>query len=314
VGDAHERLQKVLAAAGIGSRRQCEDLILEGRVEVDRQVVDRLGSRVDPQHQEVRVDGTPLRRPRLAYYVVNKPVGVVCTNRDPDGRTRVIDLIQSDERLYAVGRLDRTSEGLILVTNDGELANLLTHPRYGVHKVYRVYVAGYPAPELLSKLREGIHLAEGIARVSSVRTRRRTRDGCELEIALNEGRNREIRRLLARVGHKVLRLRRVAMGPLTLGDLPSGAYRRLAPQEVRRLKAACFQASREPSCEGGREGDKAQGARRAETIRRRGSARPGLPGRGGGSRRRKGSPASASEARRPPGRRRQPRAVSRKRR
>lgn len=137
-----ERLQKVLAAAGIGSRRECEELILEGRVEVDGEIVQALGTRVDPMSQRIRVDGTMLPTPKRVYYMLNKPTGVLCTNNDPSGRARAVDLIRSNERLFTVGRLDQASEGLILLTNDGELANRLTHPRYGVEKVYRVRVAG----------------------------------------------------------------------------------------------------------------------------------------------------------------------------
>ena len=150
-----QRLQKVLAAAGIASRRECEALILDGRVEVDRRTVTELGTRVDPSQQEIRVDGTPLARSHHVYYLVNKPVGVVSTNRDPDRRTRVIDLVPGETRLFTIGRLDRSSEGLIIVTNDGELANLLTHPRYGIPKTYRAAVLGFPTPETLQKLRCG---------------------------------------------------------------------------------------------------------------------------------------------------------------
>jgi 23S rRNA pseudouridine2605 synthase len=210
--------------------------MLQGRVEVDGRVVTELGTRVDPFQQRIRVDGVALRRPRRAYYLVNKPTGVVCTNRDPGGRPRVVDLIGTDEHLFTVGRLDRSSEGLILVTNDGELSNRLTHPRYGVEKVYRVRVAGHPPVEMLAQLRKGVHLAEGVARVAGVKIRRRHRESTELEITLAEGRNREIRRLFARVGHKVLRLQRVAFGPLKLGDLPVGAFRRLTQEEVRQLQ------------------------------------------------------------------------------
>lgn len=234
VADEH-RLQKVLAAAGIGSRRECEELILEGRVEVDREVVVDMGVKVDPVRQQIRVDGVVLTQPKLTYYAVNKPVGVVCTNSDPSGRTRVVDLINSDERLFTVGRLDRTSEGLILVTNDGELTNRLTHPRFGVPKTYLVTVVGHPTREQLSSLRRGVHLAEGVARVSAIRVRRRTKQQTELEIVLNEGRNREIRRLLARIRHKVVKLKRVAIGHLHLQDLPSGAYRKLKREDIARL-------------------------------------------------------------------------------
>jgi 23S rRNA pseudouridine2605 synthase len=234
----NERLQKVLAAAGIGSRRECEELILAGRIEVDRQIVTELGTRVDPLRQVIRVDGTPLTSPKRLYFAVNKPPGVVSTSWDPDRRTRVIDLVRTDERLFAVGRLDRTSEGLILVTNDGNLANRLTHPRYGVDKTYLARIAGSPSLESLDRLRSGIHLAEGVARVASVSVRRRQRETTELEIVLNEGRNREIRRLLARIGHKVLQLKRIAVGPLRLGSLPIGASRPLTRDEVLMLEQA----------------------------------------------------------------------------
>jgi len=232
-----ERLQKVLAAAGLGSRRQCEELITAGRVEVDRHVVTELGTRVDPLGQQIRVDGVPLARPKLIYYAVNKPVGVLCTNRDPSGRPRVVDLVPAkDARLFTIGRLDLHSDGLILVTNDGELANRLTHPRYGVRKTYRVVVAGRPERDALKKLLQGVHLAEGAARAERVETKSTHGDSTVLELVLREGKNREIRRILARVGHKVLRLTRVAVGPVRLGTLPSGGYRRLTGEEVTALR------------------------------------------------------------------------------
>lgn len=164
-----QRLQKVLASAGIGSRRQCEELISAGRVEVDRRVVTELGTRVDPVKQQVRVDGVPLPTAKLEYFAVNKPAGVLSTNRDPSGRPRVIDLLPArDVRLFTIGRLDLHSDGLILVTNDGELANRLTHPRYGVAKTYRVTVAGQPDRDVLTKLKQGVHLAEGMARAERI--------------------------------------------------------------------------------------------------------------------------------------------------
>ena len=234
----YERLQKVLAAAGIGSRRECEELIVEGRIEVDRRTVTELGTRVDPLRQEIRVDGTPLTSPKRVYFAVNKPPGVVSTNWDPARRTRVIDLVRNDQRLFTVGRLDRTSEGLILVTNDGALANRLTHPRYGVEKTYLVRVVGSPSGQALDRLRTGVHLAEGVARVAAVRVKHRRGETTDLEIVLNEGRNREIRRLLARIGHKVLQLKRVAVGPLRLGALPVGDCRALTREEVALLEQA----------------------------------------------------------------------------
>src|SRR5262245_14976110 len=222
-----ERLQKVLASTGLGSRRECEDLIREGRVEVDRQVVTELGTRVDPSRQEIRVDGELLRPSKRLYFAVNKPIGVVSTNRDPSGRARVIDLVPTDQRLFAVGRLDRSSEGLILVTNDGEFANRITHPRYGVEKTYLVRVAGAPDQRQLARLKKGVHLAEGFARAQSIHVKKKHGHSSDLIIVLNEGRNREIRRILARVGHKVLSLKRVAVGPVKLGDLTVGGWRGL---------------------------------------------------------------------------------------
>jgi 23S rRNA pseudouridine2605 synthase len=238
-GESGDRLQKVLAAAGVASRRDCEQLILEGRVEVDRQVVTELGTRVDPQKQEIRVDGESLSQAKLVYFAINKPTGVVSTARDPAGRTRVTDLMPPNApRVFCVGRLDIASEGLILVTNDGELANGLTHPRHGVEKIYQVKVAGQVENEVLAQLHRGIHLAEGFAHVKHVRIKSHKKRSTILEMVLDEGRNREVRRLLARVGHKVQELRRVAVGPVRLGELPTGAVRPLSPKEIKDLKAA----------------------------------------------------------------------------
>ena len=248
-----ERLQKVLAAAGVGSRRDCEELIREGRVEIDRQVITELGTRVDPLRQEIRVDGEALRQPQRLYYAVNKPVGVVTTNFDPSGRPRVIDLVPTEERVFAVGRLDRASEGLILVTNDGEFANRITHPRYGVEKTYLVRVAGQPTPAELAKLKKGVYLAEGFCRVQSIVAKKRQGKSTDLVMVLNEGRNRELRRILARVGHKVLRLKRIAVGSIKLAELPPGAWRRLMPDEIESLlqlakeKRKAAKAKRKPT-------------------------------------------------------------------
>ncbi len=227
-----ERLQKVLAAMGVGSRRDCEELIKDGRVEVDKQVITVLGTKVDPFKHELRVDGEVLKRPERMYFAVNKPEGIVTTNFDPSGRERVIDLVPTDARLFAVGRLDRSSEGLILLTNDGEFANRLTHPRYGVEKTYLVRVAGEPGEEKLNKLRRGIHLSDGVCRVQRIVIKGRHKQSTDMIMVLNEGRNREIRRILARVGHKVLKLRRVGIGHLKLGDLPLGAWRKLSQVEI----------------------------------------------------------------------------------
>jgi 23S rRNA pseudouridine2605 synthase len=237
-----ERLQKVLAAAGLGSRRACEELITAGRVEVDRTVVTELGTRVDPARQEIRVDGERLPRVRRVVFVLNKPVGVVTTNFDPAGRPRAVDLVPADQRLFAVGRLDRTSEGLLLLTNDGDLANLLAHPRYGVEKKYLVQVAGVPSEELLDKLRRGVRLAEGEVHAKRVSIRSQHKQSAVLEMVLDEGKNREIRRMLARLGHKVHQLKRVAVGSLTLGTLLPGQWRQLSWSEADLLRRDAEQA------------------------------------------------------------------------
>ncbi|MBX7072902.1 MAG: rRNA pseudouridine synthase [Pirellulales bacterium] len=233
------RLQKAMAAAGVGSRRKCEELILAGRVEVDGQAVSELGAKVNPERQEIHVDGALLDKARLVYYLVNKPVGVVTTNFDPSGRPRVIDLVPPGrERVFAVGRLDRSSEGLILVTNDGELADQLTHPRYGVEKTYQVIVAGAPTPVELEQLVGGVRLAEGVARAERVAILSQHQKSTQLEIVLREGKNREIRRLLAKIGHKVLKLKRVGIGRIKVKGLPLGTSRRLTAEEVDELRAA----------------------------------------------------------------------------
>jgi 23S rRNA pseudouridine2605 synthase len=236
---AGERLQKVLAHAGVAGRRECEELIREGRVEVDHKLVTELGTRVDPLKQEIRVDGEALSRPKLTYFAVNKPEGVVSTARDPAGRPRVTDLLPPNApRVFCVGRLDMASEGLILCTNDGDLANGLTHPRHGVEKIYHVQVAGQVERDVIGQLHRGMHLAEGFAHVKHVRIKSRKKRSTILEMVLDEGRNREVRRLLARVGHKVQRLKRIAVGPVRLGDLPKGAVRPLTKKEVESLQHA----------------------------------------------------------------------------
>ena len=267
--DPGERLQKVLARAGVGSRRACEKLIQEGRVEVDGKVVTELGTRVDAFQQKIRVDGEVRSGLQPIYYMVNKPPGVVSTNRDPAGRIRVIDLIQSDVRLFPVGRLDRTSEGLILVTNDGQLANRLTHPRYQVSKTYLARVVGRIRFPEIKKLHEGMHLAEGYAQPESVRIKGHQRQSTDLEIVLREGRNREIRRLLARVGHKVISLRRTAVGNLKLRDLPSGAYRKLTPREVQQLEKLHVKGAKR----GDGSGPMSEGGQRTSGVGRKKSSR-----------------------------------------
>ncbi len=262
--ESDDRLQKVLAQAGVASRRDCEELILTGRVEVDRKVVTELGTRVNPLTQEIRVDGEVLPRPKPVYLAVNKPVGVVCTARDPAGRPRVTDLLPPNTpRAFCVGRLDLATEGLILVTNDGELANGLTHPRHGVEKVYHVQVAGQMERDVLAQLHKGIYLAEGFAHAKHVRIKSRRKRSTLLEMVLDEGRNREVRRLLARVGHKVQRLKRIAVGPVRLGEMPVGAVRQLTKQEIEALQRAVAQGPKERQFpKGGRKPPRSHGTQK----------------------------------------------------
>lgn len=236
--DGRQRLQRVMAAAGVASRRECEIIIQEGRVEVDGKVVAELGVKVDPSKQEIYVDAQRIRIEPLQYFMLNKPQGILSTSQDPSGRPRVIDLIKTNNRVYNVGRLDQSSEGLILVTNDGTLAHRLTHPRYGIEKKYHVQVDGRPTPDQLRQLRDGVYIAEGKVRASNIRYLKRANTGSWLEIILDEGRNREIRRMLAAIGHKVRVLKRVSIGPLKLGELPIGAHRPLTAQEIKKLEVA----------------------------------------------------------------------------
>jgi 23S rRNA pseudouridine2605 synthase len=229
-----ERLQKVLARAGYGSRRKCEELIEQGRVAVDGEVA-RLGRRVDPDAARITVDDAPApTAPGHVYYLLNKPTGVVTTADDPQGRATVIDLVPNQPRVFPVGRLDRATEGLLILTNDGDLSHLLSHPSHGVIKEYLAQVHGDPTPQAVRRLREGVLLDDGItapARVS------RVAPGL-LRIAIHEGRNRQVRRMCTAVGHEVLRLVRTRIGPVADTSLAPGTYRALTTAEVRRLGEA----------------------------------------------------------------------------
>ena len=228
------RLAKYLAHAGVASRRAAERLVADGRVTVEGAVVTDPARDVD-ESSGVAVDGEPVRPQRRIVYAVNKPAGVVSTARDTHGRRTVTDLAPRGTRLYPVGRLDADTTGLILLTNDGDLANLLTHPRYEVPKTYRARVRPTPVPDdALRRLREGVELEDGPTAPARVR---QIRPGL-LEITLTEGRNRQVRRMCEAVGHSVDELRRTGFGPLRLGDLPEGGRRRLTAAEVERLRAA----------------------------------------------------------------------------
>ncbi|MBX6384366.1 MAG: rRNA pseudouridine synthase [Microbispora sp.] len=235
-----ERLQKVLARAGVASRRACEQMIGDGRVTVDGQTVRRFGARVDPAKQVIRVDGK--RIPTSAdtvYYALNKPIGVVSTMDDPEGRPCLNDYVQDlAPRLFHVGRLDTETEGLLLLTNDGELAHRLTHPSYGVQKKYWAKVPG-PIPRDLHKvLRKGVELEDGLARVDHFRVVQEHGQQALVEVVLHEGRKHIVRRLMEAVGHRVIDLARIEFGPVKLGRLKPGTVRALTVQEIGDLYAA----------------------------------------------------------------------------
>ncbi|MCS6852360.1 MAG: rRNA pseudouridine synthase [Gemmataceae bacterium] len=233
-----ERLHKILAHAGVGSRRQCEQLIAAGRVAVDGQIVRELGFKARPE-QQITVDGQPIQAERRVYWLVHKPKGYLCTNRDPAGRPLAVDLVPHvPQRVYTVGRLDEASEGLLLLTNDGDLAFRLTHPRFGIEKTYLVQVAGRPSKDDLAQLLKGVWLSDGHVRARRAKVMKRQGESTWLRIVLSEGKNREIRRMLARLGHKVMRLKRIAIGPVKLGGLARGKARRLSGAELTALRQA----------------------------------------------------------------------------
>jgi 23S rRNA pseudouridine2605 synthase len=239
-----ERLARFLAHAGIASRRHAEELIAAGRVQVNGLAVTTLGTRVDPEHDKVSVDGKPVAAPaRHVYILLHKPVGYVTTARDPQGRPTVLDLLPPDLRrlrVYPVGRLDIDSSGLLLLTNDGNFALRLSHPRYSTEKHYHALVQGHPTPAQLETLRKGVDIVEDNGRPhrtapTQVQILHRTGPNCWLTLTLQEGRKRQVRRMLAAIDHPVLQLVRVGIGPLTLGDLAVGQWRYLTDEEVEAL-------------------------------------------------------------------------------
>jgi 23S rRNA pseudouridine2605 synthase len=232
-----ERLQRLLARAGYGSRRSCEELIVQGRVTLNGSVAT-LGDRADPLEDEIRVDGLEVNLdPNVKYYAFHKPAGVVTTMRDPQGRQDISAFVPEEgPRIFPVGRLDRDTEGLLLLTNDGDLANALTHPRFGVEKEYLAEVEGVPTPKHLGRLRRGVELEDGHARAKSARVAGRSGDRGAVRLVMAEGRKREVRRLLAAVGLPVTRLVRVRVGAVRLGGLPPGEHRELTHDEVIALK------------------------------------------------------------------------------
>ncbi|WP_372807081.1 pseudouridine synthase [Pontiella sp.] len=233
------RLQKYLADCGLGSRRFCETLITAGRVSVDGKTITELGTKVDPTQQTVVCNGKTLTKEPPVTILLNKPPKVICTSDDPQGRTTVLELLEDlPERVYTVGRLDFMSEGLIMVTNDGDLAHSLMHPRYHIEKVYKVWIDSPIGYHQLKKMKRGIANGGETLRVLDIDEGRHTKQGVEYTITLGEGKNRHIRRLMEHFDKKVFRLMRIAIGPIRLDELKPGEWRRAKPAELKLLRAA----------------------------------------------------------------------------
>lgn len=235
-----ERLQKFLAHAGVASRRKCEEMILEGRVKVNGKLIKELGTKINPGKDNVQVDGKKVQQSeKKVYLMVNKPRGHVTTVEDEKGRKTVLDLLENvKERVYPVGRLDYESEGLLLLTNDGELTYALTHPKHEIAKTYKVRVKGIPTAEALEELANGVELDDGMTAPAKVFLAHVLNGNALLEITIHEGRNRQVRRMCEKIGHPVIRLVRTRIGPLELRKLSSGEVRSLSIRELREIKRA----------------------------------------------------------------------------
>ncbi len=228
----HPKLHAFLAHAGIASRRKSEELILAGKVKVNGRVMTNVADRVNPKNDRVEVDGKKVTEmPAFVYYLFNKPAGYVSTVSDPDGKPTVMSFLPKTERIYPVGRLDLDSEGLMLFTNNGELAQRLTHPKFEVNKTYHVLLQGAPSNTALNALQRGVRLKEGRTQPAIVEPFKHEHGNTWIKIIIHQGMQRQVRRMCANVGLQVIRLVRMTLGPLQLGDLPTGKWRRLTPEE-----------------------------------------------------------------------------------
>lgn len=233
-----ERLQKIIARAGIASRRHAEALIAAGRVKVNGKIVREQGVKADTSKDKISVDGQPIHSSELVVYALNKPIDVVSTSSDPRGRQTVIEFVPKDPRVYPVGRLDRMTSGLLLLTNDGDLALALTHPRYGHTKEYEVVgVSDLPISRLIERMRHGVQLTDGPCRPDEVAYLGRRKERPVIRIVVHEGRNHLLRRLCSRVGFEIIELTRTRIGEITLKGLQPGSWRRLTPAEVKLLRS-----------------------------------------------------------------------------
>lgn len=233
-----QRLQKILAAAGIDSRRKCEELILEGLVTVNGEMVNELPAFADPGKDEIRVDGQRIHAEAKVYYLLNKPKGVICTNSDPMNRPRAIDLVDTKQRIFCVGRLDADTTGAIILTNDSELTNRLTHPRYELPKTYHVKLRGRMEGEEIEKLKKGVWLSEGKTERAAVKVLQKTATETLLEVSIRQGLNRQIRRTFAHLGFKVKSLKRTQIGNIVLKGIAVGGYKKLTNSQIAYLKKA----------------------------------------------------------------------------
>ncbi|SET54076.1 pseudouridine synthase [Paenibacillus sp. NFR01] len=234
-----ERLQKILAQAGVASRRKCEELILAGKVEVNGEIVTEMGTKADPEQDIIKVSGKPIRGENKIYIMFNKPKGVITSASDPHGRKIVTDYLKGiKERVYPIGRLDYDTEGLLLLTNDGEFANLLTHPKHHVPKTYLATVKGVPHGTALDKLKAGVKLEDGMTAPAEVEYKDIDEDNKQsvISITIHEGRNRQVRRMFDAISHPVIRLKRISFGDILLQNLKRGTYRHLTKDEINHLR------------------------------------------------------------------------------
>ena len=225
-----------MAAAGVDSRRNCEELILDGVVKVNRKIVDTLPAFADADIDEITVDGRKLRYAQRVYYLLNKPKGVICTNYDPQGRKKAIDFIKTSERIFCIGRLDADTTGAIILTNDTELSNKLTHPKFGIKKTYLVSIEGKITAHAVEKLKKGIWLAERKTSPAKVKVIKSGYTQSSVQITISEGLNRQIRRMIIKTGYKVISLKRTQIGKLTIRGIGPGSFRKLTKPEIAYLK------------------------------------------------------------------------------
>ncbi len=234
---AKERLQRILAAAGIDSRRRCEELILQGAVRVNGKIVDTMPAFADANEDNITVDGRRILKPKKVYYLLNKPKGVICTNDDPAGKRKAIDLIDTKDRIFCAGRLDTETTGAIVLTNDSVVADRLTHPRYSLEKIYIATIKGKITNEAVDKLKRGVWLSDGKTSPLKIKVLKASERESQLEIRIRFGLNREIQRIMAKLGYKIASLKRTHIGRISVDRMSLGSYRSLTESEIKYLSS-----------------------------------------------------------------------------